>query len=138
MFLPSLVQTVHGLFVVANMLLIVISSHLSEMRHFCQRINEGAVQFATESARAAALKEHTGILHEIMNSSTLISATMGSSAAMSLLSVILILWYIVAGDAPLDLLLSVFDCKSVRPSAIPASFHRSFAPSLLCSFANIS
>lgn len=107
----TFVWRLHGLFVVANIILVVITSHLLEMRYFCQRIKGGDIALVTESDRTAALKEHTTILHGIMTSSKLISATMGASAAMSLLSVILILWYIVAGDAQLNLLLSVFDCE---------------------------
>lgn len=105
----TFVWRLHSLFVVATILQMVIASHTCELQNYCGRMIDSSLRFTSEADRALALKEHAGLSSSIIQTSNLISATMGSSIAISLLSVILISWYMVAGAAPYSLLLAVFD-----------------------------
>jgi len=105
----TFIWRLHCLFVIAAIVQLVIASHVHEIKDYCSRMKTSAIQFVSEFDRATAIKEHAGILDQIIQTSSLLSAPMGVSIAISLLSVVLILWYTVAGATPLILLLAVFD-----------------------------
>jgi hypothetical protein len=103
------VWRLHGLFVVAIIINTVITSHMLEVESYTNRIRHKFVTFNTEEERTGAIREHAQLSVQLNKTSILMSSTMGVSIGLSLLSIILIMWYVVSGAAPTSLLLSVFD-----------------------------